>query len=341
MKTNIKNIASKNAIAASVICAVLPLTAFAQSSVNIKMAHNGNTNPDDPQNVGVQAFKDMVEERSNGDISVQIYPAGQLGDARTIVEGIQLGTIEMADVENGPMGGFVPEAMLWDLPFIFRNIDHAHKVLDGEIGQSVQEKYQDVGIRHLAYNDGGFRYFTNDQRPIQSMEDLEGLKIRVMESEVMIDTINAFGASAVPMSFGELYTALQQGVVDGQENPMNLIYSQRFYEVQDYLSLSEHFYYPRQYIASENWWQTLDDEHQDILAQAAVEASNIQRDALVEYELEMRSVLEEQGMQINEVEKDAFIEAALAKIYPSFYETLGGGDSSRGEELIQAIMETE
>src|SRR5690606_19416994 len=98
---------------------------------------------------------------------------------------------------------------------------------------------------------------------------------RVMESEVMINTINAFGASAVPMSFGELYTALQQGVVDGQENPMNLIHSQRFYEVQDYLSLSEHFYYPRQYIAAESWWQTLDEAHQEIIAQAAVEASNI------------------------------------------------------------------
>lgn len=340
MKTKIKNIATMHALVVSVIYAFLPLSALAQSDVNIKMAHNGNTNPDDPQNVGVQAFKEMVEERSNGEISIQIYPAGQLGDARTIVEGIQLGTIEMADVENGPMGGFVPEAMLWDLPFIFRNIDHAHKILDGEIGQTVQEKYQDVGIRHLAYNDGGFRYFTNDQRPINSMEDLEGLKIRVMESEVMIDTINAFGASAVPMSFGELYTALQQGVVDGQENPMNLIYSQRFYEVQDYLSLSEHFYYPRQYIASENWWQTLGEEHQEILALAAVEASNIQRDALVEYELEMRNVLEEKGMQINEVEKDAFIEAAREKIYPSFYETLGGGDASRGEELIEAIMET-
>ncbi|MGQ7261000.1 DctP family TRAP transporter solute-binding subunit [Vreelandella sp. V005] len=341
MKTKIKNIVAIHAIAVSAICTVLPLNGFAQSSVNIKMAHNGNTNPEDPQNVGVQAFKNMVEERSDGDISVQIYPAGQLGDARTIVEGIQLGTIEMADVENGPMGGFVPEAMLWDLPFIFRNIDHAHKVLDGEIGQAVQEKYTDVGIRHLAYNDGGFRYFTNDQRPIHSMEDLEDLKIRVMESEVMINTINAFGASAVPMSFGELYTALQQGVVDGQENPMNLIYSQRFYEVQDYLSLSEHFYYPRQYIAAESWWQTLDEEHQKILAQAAVEASNIQRDSLVEYELKMRSVLEENGMQINEVEKDAFIEAAFEEIYPSFYATLGSGDASRGEALIRAIMETE
>ncbi|MGQ4877831.1 DctP family TRAP transporter solute-binding subunit [Billgrantia sp. LNSP4103-1] len=323
------------------LSSLVSVGALAQSTINIKLAHNGNTNPDDPQNVGVQAFKEMVEERSDGTLSVQIYPAGQLGDARTIVEGIQFGTIEMADVENGPMGRFVPEAMLWDLPFIFRDIEHAHKVLDGEIGRAVQEKYPEVGIRHLAYNDGGFRYFTNNVRPIHSMADLEGLKIRVMESEVMIDTLNAFGASAVPMSFGELYTALQQGVVDGQENPMNLIYSQRFYEVQDYLSLSGHFYYPRQYIAGESWWQGLSEAHQDIISQAAIEASNIQRTALAEYELEMRKVLEENGMSVNEVSKDDFIEAGLREIYPSYYETLGSGDAAHGESLVQAIMEVE
>ncbi|PMR81699.1 C4-dicarboxylate ABC transporter substrate-binding protein [Halomonas urumqiensis] len=328
-------------LVAGTFMATLSVCSLANAAVDIKLAHNGNTNPDDPQNVGVDAFKKMVEERSDGEINVQIYPAGQLGDARAIVEGVQLGMIEMGDVENGPMGGFVPEAMLWDLPFIFRDIDHAHNVLDGEIGSMVQEKYLDAGIRHLAYNDGGFRYFTNDERPIRSMEDLEGLKIRVMESEVMVDTLNAFGASAVPMSFGELYTALQQGVVDGQENPMNLINSQRFYEVQDYLSLSGHFYYPRQYIAGEAWWSTLDAEHQEIISKAALEASAIQREALADYQVEMRKALEGHGMEINEVEKDAFIEAALEKIYPSYYEVLGSGDPERGEELISNIMATE
>lgn len=331
-------------VMAGVLTGLMSVGAMAQATVNIKLAHNGNTNPDDPQNIGVAAFKDMVEDRSNGSLQVQIYPAGQLGDARSIVESMQLGIIEMADVENGPMGRFVPEAMVWDLPFIFRDIDHAHAVLDGEIGQAIQEKYLDVGIRHLAYNDGGFRYFTNDQRPIHSMDDLDGLLIRVMESAVMIDTVNAFGASAVPMSFGELYTALQQGVVDGQENPMNLIYSQRFYEVQDYLSLSGHFYYPRQYIASDAWWQGLSQEHQDIISQAATEAAAIQRAALVDYELEMLRVLEERGMQVNEVSdesKNEFIEVGLSEIYPSYYGVLGGGDAALGEELVRSILAIE
>lgn len=305
----------------------------------VKFAHNGNTNAEDPQNVAVSAFKRMVEERSDGSIRVDMYPAGQLGDARTIVEGLQMGTIEMADVENGPMGRFVPEAMLWDLPFIFRDLDHAHAVLDGEIGRDIQAKYPEVGIRHLAYNDGGFRYFTNDERPITKMEDLEGLKIRVMESEVMIDTINAFGASAAPMAFGELYTALQQGVVDGQENPMNLIYSQRFYEVQKYLSLSGHFYYPRQYMASESWWQGLTDEQREILAQASRDACETQRNELVSYESEIRSVLEENGMVINEVDKSAFIETGLNDIYPAYYETIGGGDAEKGEAIVKQVVD--
>jgi len=310
----------------------------ANAEIVIKFAHNGNTIPEDPQNIACYKFKEMVEDRSNGEMKVVIYPAAQLGDARTIVEGVQMGTIEMADIENGPMGRFVPEAMIWDLPFIFEDIDHAHLALDGDVGQFVQKKYVDVGIRHLAYNDGGFRYFTNNVKPITEMADLQGLKIRVMESKVMIDTINAFGASAVPMAFGELYTALQQGVVDGQENPMNLIYSQRFYEVQDFLSLSGHFYYPRQYIASENWWQGLEPEHQEILAECAKIACDIQREELAKYEIEMRKVLTDLGMKINEVDKTEFIKTAKENIYPSYYETIGDGDAEYGKELVDRVM---
>lgn len=322
---------------AGFVSLVDPMSANAE--IVVKFAHNGNTIPEDPQNIACYKFKEMVEERSKGELKVVIYPAAQLGDARTIVEGVQMGTIEMGDVENGPMGRFVPEAMIWDLPFIFKDIDHAHAALDGDVGQFVQGKYIDVGIRHLAYNDGGMRYFTNNSKPIKSMADIEGLKIRVMESKVMIDTINAFGASAIPMAFGELYTALQQGVVDGQENPLNLIYSQRFYEVQKYLSLSGHFYYPRQYIVSENWWQTLKPEHQKILAECSKIACDIQREELAKYEIEMRKVLKDLGMEINEVDKTEFIKTAKENIYPSFYETIGAGNAKYGEELVLKAMD--
>ena len=306
--------------------------------ITIKFAHNGVSDMTHPQNVAMLAFKEMVEKNSNGQITVETYPAAQLGDARTIVEGVQMGTIEMADIENGPMGRFVPEAMLWDLPYLFRDLDQAHAVLDGPIGDKVRSLFIDKGIRVLAFNDGGFRYFTNNARPINSMEDMKGLKIRVMESEVMISSINGFGATAIPMAFGELYTALQQGTVDGQENPLDLIQAQGFYEVQDYLSLSEHFYYPRQYIISEKLYQSLTPELQKIIEDASIEACRINREELAKYTKTLIDKLKSEGMEVNEVDKSGFIKAAQEEIYPKFYETIGGGDAAAGKALIEEVV---
>ncbi|MCC8193071.1 MAG: DctP family TRAP transporter solute-binding subunit [Deltaproteobacteria bacterium] len=330
-------------VAAVCLCLLAaPGAEAAKKPIILKAAHNGNLQADDAQNMAFDVFKKMVEEKSNGEIKVQLYPAAQLGDARTIVEGVQMGTIELGDIENGPMGRFVPEAMLWDLPYIFRDIDHAHAVLDGPLGKEVQELYLKVGIRHLGYNDGGFRSFTNSKRPIKSIADMQGLKIRVMESEVMINTINAFGASAIPMAFGELYSALQQGVVDGQENPLNLIESQRFYEVQKYLSQTEHFYYPRQYILSEKFWQKLSPEHQKIVAEAALAGCATQRKRIAEQEAEMLGILGKLGMEITpakDIDKESFAKAAREKIYPMFYAKIGGTEA-RGKELVQRVIDT-
>jgi tripartite ATP-independent transporter DctP family solute receptor len=330
----------------TLLCAILALVFLSAGAAGaatvIKFAHNGNTIPEDPQNVACYAFQKMVNEGSKGELEVQIYPAQQLGDARTITEGVQFGTIEMADVENGPMGRFVPEAMLWDLPYIFRDIEHAHKVLDGPIGQNLQDKFLPKNIRHLAYNDGGFRYFTNSKRPIKGMADLKDLKIRVMESEVMISTIKAFGASAIPMAFGELYSALQQGVVDGEENPLNLIFSQRFYEVQKYLSMSQHFYYPRQYIISESFFQKLTPAQQELIKASALKACAIQREELVKYEEQMKTTLAEKGMQIVEVQdfdKAPLIKVSQELVYPLFYTKIAATEAE-GKALIQQIVDT-
>jgi len=323
------------------ICSLMTIgNAASKETRLIKFAHNGPAIPGHPMNVAANNFKELVEKNSGGQLKVQIFPAGQLGDARTIVEGVQMGTIEMGDVENGPMGRFVPSAMLWDLPYLFRDLDHAHKVLDGPIGQKIAKKYIDKGIRLLAYNDGGFRYFTNNIRPIKTPEDMKGLKIRVMESEVMIDSINAFGASAVPMSFQELYTALQQGTVDGQENPLDLIDSQKFYEVQDYLSMSEHFYYPRQYIISEKFYKKLPFELQEVVTDAAKKACQVQREELVKYTASMLGKLKSEGMKVNEVDKKLFMKIAREKVYSKFYGKIGNGDKTTGKALIEEVLNT-
>ena len=330
---------------ALLLCTGMLLLLFAgvsQAALTLKFAHNGNTIPDDAQNVGCAMFKKIVEEGSKGEIVVQLYPAAQLGDARTIVEGVQMGTIEMGDVENGPMGRFLPEAMLWDLPYIFRDIDHAHAVLDGPIGQAIQKKYQEKNIIHLAYNDGGFRYFTNNKRPIKTMSDIKDLKIRVMESEVMISTINAFGSSAIPMAFGELYSALQQGVVDGQENPLNLIFSQRFYEVQKYLSMSQHFYYPRQYIVSPAFWKKLSPAQQELITRASKEGCAAQRKRIAVQEDEMKVELLKLGMQAIETadfDKEPFAKVAREQVYPKFYAKIGGTEQA-GKALIDQVINT-
>lgn len=309
------------------------------AEVTIKFANNGAADPEHPQNKAMYYFKDLVEEKSGGKVYVEVHIAGSLGDARTIMEGVQLGTIEMGDVENGVMSGFVPEAAIWDLPYLFTSLDHAHKVLDGEVGQKIAKLYEDLGVKHLAYNDGGFRYFTNNKKPIASMADLSGLKMRVMESKVMIASMEAFGASPVPISFQELYTALQQGTVDGQENPLDLIYAQNYAEVQKYLSLSEHFYYPRQYIINQAFLESLDPEIQKILEESAVETAQYQRDELKKYTGTMLDKLKDQGMEITEFDKTDAIKAAET-VYPEFYSVIGGGDETAGEEIIRSIMDS-
>lgn len=336
-----------------ILIAVMVLTLFTACSkpandsgnkstepIVMKFAHNGVSDMAHPQNVAMLAFKDMVEKNSNGQIKVETYPAAQLGDARTIVEGVQMGTIEFADIENGPMGRFVPEAMLWDLPFLFRDLDHAHKIMDGPIGDKIRGMFTDKGIRVLAYNDGGFRYLTNDVRPITSIDDMKGLKIRVMESEVMISSINAFGATAIPMAFGEVYTALQQGTVDGQENPLDLIDAQGYYEVQDHLAKSEHFFYPRQYMISEKLYQSLTPELQKVIEEAAVEACKIQREELAKYSASLIEKLKSEGMEVSEVNKDGFMKASQEIVYPKFYEVIGSGNADAGKALVEEIVNT-
>ncbi|MPN03590.1 Solute-binding protein [bioreactor metagenome] len=281
-------------------------------------------------------FKDLVEKQTKGEVTVGVYVAASLGDARTIMEGVQLGSIEMGDVENGVMSNFVKETAVFDLPYLFDNLDHAHAVEDGEVGKYLQDLYLKIGVRHLAFNDGGFRYFTTSKKPLTDAASFKGMKIRVMQSDVMIKTINAFGASAVPMAFGELYTALQQGTVDGQENPLDLIYAQSYAEVQDYLSLSEHFYYPRQYIINEDYYQSMSSDIQKIISDTAVDSCKFQRDCLADYTTSMLEELKKQGFEVVDFDK-AYFQKVSEKLWPDFYETIGNGDKEEGKWLVESI----
>jgi len=314
-------------------------TSYAGAAVTIKLGHAGSSLPDDPQNVAAYHFQKILQERSKGYYKVEVYPARQLGDTRTMIEGVQMGTIEMADLESGPTSSFVPEEMLWDLPYLFKDIDHAHAVLQGEVGEEIKHKWLEIGIRCLDYNDGGFRYFTNSLRPIVNPEDMKGMKIRVMESPIMIASINGFGAAAVPMAFAEVYSALQQKAIDGQENPFNVIYTQSYYEVQKYLASSEHFFYLRHYFVNENFFQAQPAEMQKLITECAKDACKVQRkscaDAQAQYK---KDLVEKYGMIPSEVNKPAFVKLAQEKVWPQFYKQLGNGDAAKGKALIDRVV---
>ncbi len=218
--------------------------AFAEEPIIIKYAHADPPDPiNGPAHGDALTFKSLVESGSNGRIKVEIYPGAQLGSERDLLEGVHMGTIEMCNVSEGSVAGFFPDILVLSIPYLFDSAPQAWKVLDGPFGQDLMEEMRKAtGIRCLTITENGFRNFTTDVRLIKKPEDLKGLKIRTMENPAHMEMVKALGAEATPIPWGELYTALQQGVVDGQENPISLIISGKLYEVQKYITLDGHLY---------------------------------------------------------------------------------------------------
>lgn len=281
---------------------------------------------------GLEHFADLVEEKSEGELAIEIFPNGSLGGERDMVESLQVGSLDMVLTSTGPLGGFAPEINVVDLPFLFENREHAYKVLDGEIGQDLLSGLEDQSLKGLAWWENGFRHITNSQHPIEKPEDLKGLKIRTMENNVHMDSFKAMGADPTPMSFTELFTALQQGVVDGQENPVPIISTSRFYEVQDYLTLTGHFYSPAALLVSSQVFDGLSEDQQKALQEAASEGAEYEREIVAEMEDEMIADLKDQGMKIVEdVDKKAF-QKATTSVYDQYSDQVG-------EDLIKQIQD--
>jgi tripartite ATP-independent transporter DctP family solute receptor len=267
-------------LAAVVVCVlalVLPLSALAGPTV-LKLAH---VDPEDvyisKKGAATRAFKDIVEAESSGAIQVQLYPAGQLGGERELIESTKLGTLQMAMV-SGAIAGYFKPAMVLDIPYLFSSAPAAWEVLDGPFGDELAAAIlKETGMRVLAYGETGFRNFTNSKRPIQSPADLKGLKIRVMETPLYITMIKSLGASPTPIAWPETYTSLQQGVVDGQENPVSVIIQAKFSEVQKHLTLDGHTYGADFLLINDGVFGKLPAEHQGILRRAAIVAGNCGR----------------------------------------------------------------
>ena len=273
--------------------------------------------------VGSTAFCDEVEKGTQGRYKCQQFPGGSLGGEREMIEAVQLGTLDIVNTSTGPVGNFVPEVKIVDIPFLFRDYNHARRVLDGPIGQEILTKFPAKGLVALSWTENGFRHMTNNKHPIVKPADAAGLKMRTMENKVHMEGYRAFGIQPTPMSFTEVFGALQQGTVDGQENPIPVILASKFSQVQKYLSLTSHVYSPALLITSPRLMNKLSEADKKVFAEAAKKATIAQRKKVNDDEDSGIAQLEKDGMQVvRKVDGQAFRDS-LRDAYTGYSKEFG------------------
>jgi tripartite ATP-independent transporter DctP family solute receptor len=307
-----------------VICAVAILaiasTVPAFAKTVIKLGHIAEVSH--PYAQGADYFAKLVAEKSKGEMEVQVFPSSQLGSQKDMTEGLIYGTIDMVLTGTADLGQFQPKMSLFDLPFLFKDRAHAYKALDS-VGMELGKELEPRGLKLLGYMENGIRHLTNNVRPVKTPADMKGLKIRVMSNKIYIETIKGLGASPTPMAFGELYSAMQQGTVDGQENPSAHIYTKRFFEVQKYASLTAHAYAPEPVLISMITWGRLSDAEKAIIEEAAKEAIAWQRDLSTKQDNEYWDKIKATGkMEVIEVDRKPFMEATQP-VWKEFAGTVG------------------
>ncbi len=262
-------------------------------------------NQDSNQGRAVQVFADEVAKLSGGKMKIRAVGAAALGSDIQMQQALIGGAQEMMVGSTATLVGITPEMALWDTPFLFNSGEEADQVLDGKTGQAIMHKLEDKGLVGLVYWENGFRNLTNSQKPVNGPEDFSGLKLRVMQNNVFLETFQRLGANAVPLPFSELFTALETKTVDGQENPYNTILSSKFYEVQKYLSITNHVYSPWIVTASKKWWDGLSADERDVLLKAAAVSRDFERkDTRAEADKALAQ-LKADGMQVNTVSPEA------------------------------------
>lgn len=274
---------------------------------------------------GLKKFKELVEQKSNGKIKVELFGDGQLGNDKSMMEALQMGTLDMTLPSSSPVAEFTKAFLAFDLPFLFTTPEQVDKVLDGENGKAILKTLDQVNIKGLCYFENGFRNLTNSKQPITKAADLQGMKIRTMQNPIMLETFKLWGANPVPMAFNEVFTALEQKTIDGQENPNTLIYDAGFYEAQKYITVSHHFYTPYVFMISKKKWDSLSTEDQKLIQECADEAKIFQRATNRKIDSEYLQKMKEKGVQVNELSADAIAEMkGLAQpVYDKFAGDIG------------------
>ncbi|MFC3285835.1 TRAP transporter substrate-binding protein [Litchfieldella rifensis] len=318
----------KKLIGSVFVAGSMVVTSSALAEQTLKFAHGAAEG--NPRWEASELFAQLVEESTDGEIKIDVGGNAQYGDDMEAISQMRLGTLAMSANSQGATASVVPEFNLLGLPFLFDSLPTAWRVMDGEVGDELKKVANEKGLVLLTLWDNGIRHVSNSVQPIESPEDLEGMKVRTPPDEMTVDIFEALGANPTPMNFSELYIALQQGVVDGQENPLMNIYSSKIYEVQDYISLTAHKYESTPVFISKMVWDSLAPDHQEAIQEAALEAGEFQRQASLEADEELKGEMIEAGVEFNEVSKQPFIEAT-ASVYDAWREEY--------PELVDMVVE--
>lgn len=282
-----------------------PAVARGQGQVRLTLGHGAA--PGNPRTLAADRFAQIMRERSNGRIEMRVAGSAQLGDDAAMITALRTGTLDLSINSQGATSSLVPELAALGLPFLFPDAAAAFRVVDGPVGETLAQRLGGVGIQLVAWMDNGIRHITNSRRPIVRPEDLRGLRIRTPPDPSTIDTFQALGAATQQIAFGELYVALQQGVVDGQENPLANIHSAKLHEVNRFISLSAHKWESTPFLASRMAWGRLSEADRTLLREAAAEATRLQRQLMIE--ADVRLLAEYRGMAsvaVNEADQAAF-----------------------------------
>lgn len=304
------------------------------SAADIKL-RSADSHPDGyPTVEAVKAMGKILSGKTKGRISIEVFSSSQLGEEKDTIEQTQYGVIDLDRVSLGPFNNIVPETQVPSLPYIFRSVDHMHKVMDGPIGQEILDAFKSHDLVGLAFYDSGSRSFYNTKKPIKSIEDMKGMKFRVIQSDMFVDMVSALGANATPMAYGEVYSALQTGVIDGAENNWPSYDSSGHYEVAKYYTLDQHLIVPEVLVMSKKSWDKLTPEDQAAVKEAAKASVPIMRDLWVKQEKVSEAKVRAAGVNVvDEIDKAPFIKA-MEPIYAKYIK------SDKLKDMVARIQAT-
>ncbi|MFV0298130.1 MAG: TRAP transporter substrate-binding protein [Hyphomicrobiaceae bacterium] len=320
----LQRIANIRWLLAALACIWLAAPASAEETFKLKLGVSSADSPTDPYALGAHLFAKDVKEASKGRIEVSFFPNRQIGDEKELMEGLRFGTIDMAIITNAVVANTVPALQLNDMPFLFSSAKQAQDILDGPIGAALRKKLDKKGVVHLGFMEGGFRNMINNVRPVAVPSDVKGVKYRTMQNPVYIDMFKALGGNPVPMAWGEVFSAVQQGALDGLEIPSAVIDSAKMYEITKYMSLTRHTYSVIHLMVSKKVFKKMPADLQKAMIEAGKKATGEQRAQAAANERKIIADLKAKGFVINEIKDPAQFREAVLPVYKRFKKSIGG-----------------